>query len=110
MTVHKRLLSVVGGLKTFHYYDTATDLSWTSTEQDHNPIIDANKEMANDGDYSKQGIKKDWWHAARIPNALIMKWLIEDKINVFDPNHWPKVQKRLHDPDYRFLKTTAGKF
>lgn len=78
-------------------------------EQDMTPIIEANKMMANDTDYTKAGMKADWWHYARIPNNLIHKWLVEEGIDVFDKNHKKKVFQKLNDPEYRFLKTTGKK-
>lgn len=75
--------------------------------QDVSHIIEANKMMANDDDYTKDGIKQDWWHYARIPNNLIHKWLVEDGINVFDKNHKKKVFAKLNDPQYRYLKVTG---
>jgi hypothetical protein len=75
--------------------------------QDFSHIIEANKMMQNDDDYTKKGIKADWWHYARIPNNLAFKWLKEEGIDIFNKDHKKKVFQKLNDPDYRFLKTTG---
>ncbi len=45
---------------------------------------------------------------AKIPNIVIEKWKAEFGVDVLNKDHWPKVKKLLNDPEYRWLKTTAG--
>lgn len=78
-------------------------------EQDYSHIIEANKMMQNDTDYTKKGIKADWWHYARIPNNVAFKWLKEEGIDIFDRNHEKKVFQKLNSPEYQYLKTTTKK-
>lgn len=77
--------------------------------QDVGYILEANKMMANEADYTKQGFKRDWWHYARIPNIIALKWLKEDGIDIWDKNHKKAVFKKLADPMFRYLKTTEKK-
>jgi len=77
--------------------------------QDCSHIIEANKMMANETQYSKDGIKEDWWHYARIPNIVAFKWLKEEGIDIWDRNHKKAVWAKLNDPDYKYLKTTTGR-
>jgi hypothetical protein len=46
------------------------------------------------------------WHYASIPTGLQMKWLIEEGLDVYDDNHWPRILRKLNDPEYKYLKTT----
>lgn len=74
--------------------------------QDVGAAIDLNKKMANENDgYSRdRNLKRQ----AHIPDIIVMKWLNEDGLNVYDPNHADAVWKRLHDPDWRYLLTAPG--
>lgn len=97
------------GITTYHSYDHATKQTVIESEQDVEPIIEQNIALYNDDDYKKKGIKNSWWHVANIPNNIINKWLLEDGIDVFNKNHFDRVKKKLQDPDYRYLRTGAGK-
>jgi hypothetical protein len=69
-------------------------------------LMDANKEMANDSDFTKKGIKKDWWKYATIPNVIILKWKNELGVDIFNRDDRKKMFQLLNSPEYRFLKTT----
>ncbi|TFH50927.1 MAG: hypothetical protein E4H01_01190 [Lysobacterales bacterium] len=96
------------GMTTTFDYDHSTDTTTVGLEQDVSLLLDVNKVLQNDANYSKDGIKRDWWHYASIPSIIIEKWLNEDGVNVFDKDHTKAVYKKLNDPAYRYLKTTAG--
>lgn len=74
--------------------------------QDVGAAIDLNKAMANENDgYSRdRNLKRQ----AHIPDIIAMKWLNEDGLNIYDPDHADAVWKRLHDPDWRYLLTAPG--
>ena len=55
----------ITGLTTYVDYDNASDTTLVGYEQDVSLILDENKAMANDTDFTKQGIKTDWWLYAR---------------------------------------------
>jgi len=98
----------ITGVKTFHHYDDNTKVTTIERVQHVEPIREANKRLANT-DYQKKGIKRSWWHAAMIPVTVIEKWLNEDGINCFDPNHIKAVKKKLNDSDYQYLRTGRGR-
>ena len=104
----KRLLSVdpLTGLMTWHSYDPLTDETIISYTADSSPILEGNKMMANDADYTKQGIKQEFWHYATIPVEVQMDWLINKGVDIYNPDHSKKISELLNDPDYRYLKTT----
>ena len=104
----KRLLSVdpLTGLMTWHSYDPLTDETIISYTADSSPILEGNKMMANDPEYSKQGIKQEFWHYATIPVEVQMDWLINKGVDIYNRDHNAKVSQLLNDPEYRYLKTT----
>ena len=74
--------------------------------QDVAAALDLNKAMANHNDGFSQD--RQLKRQAHIPDIIAMKWLLEDGLNVFDPDHADAVWKRLHDPDWRYLLTAPG--
>jgi len=97
----------VTGLDTYWQYDDLTGTFILEYRQDTEPLLEQNKAMANDDDYTKAGMKGEMWHYASVPNSLIVKWLVEDGIDFYDDNDWPKVLRKLNDPEYRYLTTTS---
>lgn len=73
-------------------------------EADSQPVIEANKVKQRAG---RQYYAHDpeMWRVASIPIGVQYKWLIEDGIDVLNEDHWPRVQRKLNDPDWRYLKT-----
>lgn len=78
------------------------------TMQDVEPILELNQQLYNldDRGWSDSG---EWRRAARIPNVIAMKWLMEEGINVFRREHWPRVAAKLNDPEWRKLRTAPGR-
>ena len=97
------------GVTTYHHYDEMSDTTAIETVQDVTPTLEVNKAMANDDDYKRHGIKQSWWHVASIPVVVQEKWLREDGVNVFNPDHWPAVKRKLNDIEYRYLRTATGR-
>lgn len=95
------------GVTTYFDYDHASDTTIVGYEQDVSLILDVNKKLQNDDDYSKKGIKQSWWHYATYPPIIINKWLMEYGVNVFNKDHQKKVLELTNRPEYRYLKTTT---
>ena len=109
----KRLLSYdpITGLYTYHSYDPVEDKTIISYETDTKAtetILDINQKIANEREFTTEGIKQGWWFYASIPVDLQIKWLIEDGIDVYKREHWPKVLAKINDRDYQKVKTTHG--
>ena len=104
----KKLLShdPVTGLLTWHSYDAQTDEPIISYTADSTPLLERNKAMANDAEYSSKGIKDEFWHYATIPVAVQMDWLINKGVDIYNKDHSAKISQLLNDPEYRYLKTT----
>lgn len=76
--------------------------------QDVEPVLEANKRaQANRCDYRPHA-KGEMHKVASVPLVIVQKWLNEG-IDVFNKDHWPKVKAKLNDPEYRFLRTTPGR-
>ena len=77
------------------------------SQQDVTPMLEANKRVQNELPRYMHG--KDMWPEAHIPDIIILKWLNEEGLDIFDKNAWPQVQRKLNDPDWRFLRLRPGK-
>lgn len=92
--------------------DRKMNIWWEDTDdgfalhyrQDVEPILDLNKAKQTAG-RAYYAADNEMWRVASIPVTVQMKWLIEDGIDVHNEDHWPRVQKKLNDPDWRYLKT-----
>ena len=107
----KRLLDrdPLTGIEEWFHYDHMTDSVHIETKQDVEPIIDGNKDLANDDEYSRDGIKNEMWHYASIPLVIQMKWL-----NEYGMNDWPLrpgneklLFRLLNSPDWKYLRCTG---
>lgn len=80
--------------------------------QEMEPFLARNRELqwADDRNGYAPGRERNWWHVGNIPNLLAEKWLREEGINVFEPNHWPAVKRKLNDLEYLALRVSKGRF
>lgn len=99
-----RLIDQVGDTSTYFDMDEQTGTIKIHTVQDVKPFLERMKQMRLNADYSKQGIKEEWWHYASIPNVVVME-LRNKGINVFDPADEKKVLKEINE-NYPFCKAT----
>lgn len=99
------------GTSTYHWYDDLTDTTTIETVEDVTPIIEQNKRVQNEFDAKATGLKANWWKIASIPNYLINKWMVEEKLDVFsqDPTERKRLMRKLRDPEFKFLRTGGGK-
>ena len=99
----------ISGITTTFDYDHSSDITIVGREQDVEAAIEQNKRLQNDTQYSKDGIKNGWWHEAFIPNIVIEMWRNQYGVDVYNKDHWKRVTALLNDPQWRYLKTTAGR-
>ncbi len=87
------------------YRDDGRDVR-VITQQDLTPLLDRNRALANDEDYTRQGIKEDRWHYASIPEVLwpelLQKHGVDMKAKRMD---WPRLFRVINE-HYPYLKTT----
>lgn len=97
------------GVKTYHDYDPMTKKSIIGYEfRDASPAVDYAQSLANDGDYTRDGMKRSMLHGAHIPASAQLKMLIEDGVDVLNPDHTKKLLYLL-ETKYSNLKTTPKK-
>ena len=56
-------------------------------EQDVSRHLDLAHEMAVDQNYTANGMKRDMWHYAHVPNTTVLKMLQEDGVDLFNKGH-----------------------
>ena len=96
------------GLSTYHEHDPLTDETRIIYVGDDMPVVEDNKRLQNDTDYTKKGIKQEFWKYASIPAGVQVKWLIEHGVDIYNKEHGPRIGKLLEDPQYKYLKCTTG--
>lgn len=99
---NERLLDYdpVTGAKQWFSYDDDTDTMRIRYEEDVQDILEANKRAQNES-FDK---RDDVWHAANIPNTIIMKWKLEHGIELWNPDHKEGVRRLLNSDEYRYLR------
>lgn len=107
----KRILSHdpdYGVTEVFHYDNLTGDVH-IETVQDVRPYLDASKTLANDEQYTRDGIKNSFWHYAKVPIEVQMRWLSE-----YGMKDWPMkpgneklLFRLLNSPEWKYLKTTG---
>ena len=58
------------------FFDHQDDLSKAivHTTQDVEPYIEYAKRMRNDEEYTRQGIKNNFWHVGTLPMVIVHRW------------------------------------
>lgn len=69
-------------------------------------VVDTNKAIHNHG--AHHNAEKDRYLAASIPPIIVVKWLNEDGLNVYDPEHSERLRKKLDDPAWQHLRIWKG--
>ena len=115
----KRLLDYDAdtGIQTWHDYDHHTKETVIAEVQDVAPVLEANKVARNQGnggakglnEVAQRGIKNNWWHAASVPNSVILKWKKELGVDIYNKDHLPAVKKLLNDREWAYLRTGTGR-
>jgi hypothetical protein len=90
------------GVTHKYLFDDDGNLTVTSM-QDVEPVLEVNKAQANAG--ISKGEDGDMWHAARIPASLILKWKLEEDLDVFDPEQVHRVAAKLNSSEFLYLRT-----
>lgn len=100
---------LTGAIETY-YWDDITKTMTVKNTHDVTDIIESNKRRTN-ASLDKRFGNEMMHPIAEIPNGVIEKWLKEDGIDVFseDPDMQRAVLRKLHDPEWRFLRTTTKK-
>jgi len=95
------------GTVQYFDYDPVNDEFSITTVSDDTPLLDHLQALRNDEDYSKKGIKEEWWHYASIP-AVVEVQLRNKGINIYDKNATKAILKEINQ-NYPKLKATTKK-
>lgn len=91
----------VSGMKTWFSSSDDNGGTWNLRyEQDVSPVLDACKSAQNDS-WDKRA---DMWHAASVPNVVLMEWVTKHGIEYWNPNHRDGVKRLLNSDEYRYLR------
>lgn len=77
-----------------------------TNDQKVDDIVDYATALRNNTGYSKRGIKKDQWHYARIPTAVMLEMHAKHGVNMFHGKPDWKAITRCINTHYPYLKTT----
>lgn len=103
----KRLLDYddLTGTQTWFEHDELTDVSTIHTVADVEPLIEVCKDLRNNEDYTRQGMKNSFLHYAILPPSIQMKMMFEDGIDPLKKEH-AKAAFRLIEEKYPAFKVT----
>lgn len=104
----KRLLdhNPLTGERVWFQYEQSTDQMTISHEQDVDSALDVAHALATDDLYSADGMKKDLWHYAKVPNSIILEMKQKHGVDFFDKNDAKRMFKLLNTEYARFKTTT----
>jgi hypothetical protein len=106
----RRLLADHGPAGRVWYHPQPDGTFLIEHEQDVRPNLDTAKRLQNEDDRGWSP-SRELRRVAHIPNIIIVKWLNEEGLDIFDSD--PEMQKRyrakLNDPDWRWLRTAPGR-
>lgn len=88
------------GMKTWFSSADEGDTWNLRYEQDVSPLLDANKESQAEG-FDR---RDEMWHAASIPNVVLMEWVTKHGVRYWDKNHAAGVKRLLNSDEYRHLR------
>lgn len=95
------------GITTHFDYDPIKDDITLSYTQDVSALLERTKQMRNNEDYSKKGMKEDWWHYCVIPETVEME-LHKRGLSLYNKDHFKDIYKIINS-EYPYLKTTTKK-
>lgn len=105
----KRILDFdpLSGHTTYFEYDHASDRMIITESGNVEQSLERAAALRQNPEYSKRGIKNDFWHFAHVDVMVQYRMLHEDGVNFHDKNDWPRVFQLLNTK-YAKCKTTDG--
>ncbi len=96
-----------GAPVTVFHEDASNGTVGIETLQDVSPILEANVAEYNSG-HDGYTPSRDMRKVAEIPLIEVHK-MMQEGINIYDQNDWPKIAARLDDPAYLKFRTAPGR-
>ena len=91
------------GITQWFHHDPDTHVTTIHSEQDVEPELEASKQLANNPDYWKKGVKQEMAHYAHIPNNILELWLRQD-VNISDND---ELFRMVNKPEWKYLRVTT---
>jgi len=102
----KRLLSDINGIQTTIEFSLDGKTFDVTKRQDVAPVLDLNKAQAN---HVGKKFGSDCYNkVASIPALIIAKWLLEDGLDIYNPDHAERLKKKLNDSEWQYLRTSEA--
>ena len=95
----------LSGVATYFSYDEHLDQAAITYEQDVSEFLNYAHHKATNSDYTKQGIKNDMWHYARVPQVVQYEMLYKHGVDMGNPAHRKRFFELLNT-EYKRCKTT----
>lgn len=93
------------GITSTFEQEESTGIVHVSQSADVEGALEYTKALRNDEDYSKRGIKNEFWHYAHVPN-IVLEQMIKRGLNPYGPGMTKEIMKII-DRDYPHLKVTT---
>ena len=101
----KRLLSDRNGVQTTIEFALDGKTFDVTKHQDVEPVLDLSKASANE--LGKKARSDCYNHVARIPAIIVTKWLKEDGLDIYNPDHAGRLATKLNDSEWQYLRTNT---
>lgn len=102
-----QLFDVNGDVLTTFHYDEMEDRTYLRSTQDVNPYLKQNAiERDNQNSRNNDGLQK----IASVPINVIEEWRKELGSDPLSRENRGWLMKRLHSPEYAYLRTRTGRF
>ena len=89
------------------WFGTTNENKVTIThEQDVDYFLKIAHSQAVDDDFTKKGMKNEFWKYASIPNIIILEMKQKHGVDLHNKNDWPKILELLNTEYSRFKTTT----
>lgn len=98
----RKVLSERNGIKTTMTIDG--DKTTISKSQDVEALLNLNKVRSNI--IGKKITSEAYNHVASIPATLIVKWLQEENLDIYNPDHAHRLKLKLNSSEYAYLRTS----
>lgn len=98
----KKLLSDRNGIKTT--MEVNGDKTTISKSQDISAALKFNKAHASE--LGKKIYSDTYNYAAQIPASVQIKWLWEEGLDIFNPDHAERLRRKLNSNEWKYLRTS----
>ena len=71
--------------------------------QEVGSLLNANKAQSNE--VGRKATDDCYNRVASIPAIIIAKWLLEDNLDIYHPDHAKRLKQKLNDPEWLYLRT-----